>query len=59
MTSTPKCANCKGEHISIDGSCLSYRKEYEIRKLMPYENLAMEDARKLVYKKPKILNNRK
>ncbi|KYM85814.1 hypothetical protein ALC53_04399 [Atta colombica] len=53
-TSTPKCANCKGEYISIDRSCLSYRKEYEIRKLMAYENLAMEDARKLVYKKPKI-----
>ncbi|KYN36626.1 hypothetical protein ALC56_08415, partial [Trachymyrmex septentrionalis] len=56
MTSTPKCANCKNEHISTDRSCLSYRKKYEIRKLMAYENLAMRDARKLVYKKPKMSN---
>ena len=56
MTSISKCANCKGEHISTDRSCLSYCKEYEIRKLMAYKNLTMWDARKLD-KKSKMLNS--
>jgi len=42
MTSISKCANCKDEHISTNRSCLLYHKEYEIRKLIAYENLARE-----------------
>lgn len=48
---TPKCANCKGDHISNDRNCTVYRKEYEIKRLMAYENIAMRDARKLVFSK--------
>ena len=29
-----KCPNCKGDHISMDGNCLIYRKEYEVKRLM-------------------------
>ncbi|XP_029165179.1 uncharacterized protein LOC114936225 [Nylanderia fulva] len=51
-TSCPKCSNCKGEHIATDRNCPIYRMEYEVKRLMAYENLAMGDARKLVFHPP-------
>ncbi|XP_029178519.1 uncharacterized protein LOC114946237 [Nylanderia fulva] len=51
-TSCPKCSNCKGEHIATDRNCPIYRMEYEVKRLMAYENLVMGDARKLVFHSP-------
>lgn len=50
ITDTPTCANCKGEHISTDKKCPIYLKEYEVRRLIAYENISMGDAKNLVYK---------
>lgn len=52
-SNSPKCSNCKGEHISSDKKCPTYLKKYEVKRLMAYENIAMGDARKLVYKHSK------
>lgn len=52
-TVTPKCANCKGDHMSTDRKCMIYCKEYEIKRLMAYDNIAFSDARKMVFSKAK------
>jgi|GEM_PF-5291018 len=51
----PTCSNCKGDHISTNKKCPVYCKEYEVRRLMAYENISMGDARKLVF--PEIQKN--
>ncbi|KYN38118.1 hypothetical protein ALC56_07518 [Trachymyrmex septentrionalis] len=44
--------------ISTDRNCLIYCKEYDVKRLMAFENLAMSDARKLVYKNSiRIINS--
>jgi hypothetical protein len=58
-TSSPICSNCRGDHFSSDKGCPVYQKEYEVKRLMAYENLAMGDARKLVYPKKKFKPSQK
>jgi len=45
----PTCSNCKSDHISTNKKCPVYCREYEVRRLMAYENISMGDARKLVF----------
>jgi len=33
----------------MDKECIVYRKEYKIKRLMAFENMAVGDVRKLVY----------
>lgn len=59
VTNFPTCGNCRGDHISTDKRCPVYRMEYEIKRLMAYENIAMGDARKLVFSKRIFKSNQK
>lgn len=49
LIDTPRCANCREDHIPTNRICPIYKKEKEVRRLMAFENIAMEDARKIVY----------
>jgi len=51
----PTCSNCKDDHIFTNKNCPVYCREYEVRRLMAYENISMGDAGKLVF--PEIQKN--
>ncbi|XP_076385998.1 uncharacterized protein LOC105663508 [Megachile rotundata] len=43
-----KCVNCKGNHEAFAKSCWVYQKEFAIKKVMAYKNVAFETARSIV-----------
>lgn len=46
---TPRCANCKGTHRSIDSQCRIYEKNKLLCERMAYENLSYAEAHSLIF----------
>ena len=46
---TPRCANCKGSHKSIDSRCQIYEKNKLLCEKMAYENMSYAEARSQIF----------
>lgn len=47
--SYPKCANCQGDHKSMDNRCEVYQKHYRVNVLIAYDNMKLLKVRNLIF----------